>query len=140
MMNVIGRFDTPRALKLFGDWTDRIAAGELPFDKPPRPQGIERNIVLTTWDWSTPTAYMHDLISTDRRKPTINANGKLYGAPENSTDFFPVLDPKTHTATHDQASGARSEHADPQERSDGAIALLGGRADLGQPRPAFTTR
>jgi hypothetical protein len=99
MMNVIGRFDTQRALKMFGDWTDRIAAGELPFDKPARPQGIERNFVITTWDWSTPTGYMHDLISTDRRNPTINANGKLYGAPENSTDFFPVLDPKTHTAT-----------------------------------------
>ncbi len=99
MMNVIGRFETQRALKMFGDWTDRIAAGELPFDKPARPQGIERNFVLTTWDWSTPTGYMHDLISTDRRRPTVNANGKLYGAPEESTDFFPVLDPKTHTAT-----------------------------------------
>jgi hypothetical protein len=99
MMNVIGRFDTQRALKLYGDWTDRIAAGELPFDKPARPQGIERNLVITTWDWSTPTGYMHDLISTDRRKPTVNAGGKLYGAPENSTDLFPVLDPKAHTAT-----------------------------------------
>jgi hypothetical protein len=99
MMNVIGRFDTQRALNLYGDWTDRVAAGELPFDKPARPQGIERNIVITSWDWSTPTAYMHDLISTDRRKPTLNANGKIYGAPENSTDFFPVFDPKTHTAT-----------------------------------------
>ena len=100
MMNVIGRFDTQRALKLFGEWTDDIAKGALPFDKPARPQGVERNIVITTWDWSTPTAYMHDLISTDRRKPTVNAYGKLYGAPENSTDFFPVLDPKTHTASH----------------------------------------
>jgi hypothetical protein len=99
MMNVIGRFDTHRALTLFGDWTDRIAKGELPFDKPARPQGVERNIVLTTWEWSTPTGYMHDLISTDRRKPTVNAYGKLYGAPEESTDFFPVLDPKTHVVT-----------------------------------------
>src|SRR5262245_15607764 len=99
MMNVIGRFDVPRVLSMYGDWTDRIAKGELPFDKPARPQGVERNLVITTWDWSTPTGYMHDLISTDRRKPTVNANGKLYGAPENSTDLFPVLDPKTHTAT-----------------------------------------
>jgi hypothetical protein len=83
----------------WADWTDRVAAGELPFARPERPQGVERNIVLTLWDWSTPTAYMHDLISTDRRKPTVNAHGKLYGAPENSTDYFPVLDPKTHTAT-----------------------------------------
>jgi hypothetical protein len=99
MARDIGRVDTAHALKLYADWTDRIAAGELPFDKPARPQGIERNIVITSWDWSTPTGYMHDLISTDRRKPTINANGKLYGAPENSTDFFPVLDPNTHTAS-----------------------------------------
>lgn len=99
MVTVLGRLDSQRALTLFGDWTDRIAAGELPFDKPSRPQGVERNIVLTLWDWSTPTGYMHDLISTDRRKPTVNANGKLYGATEESTDFFPVLDPNTHTAT-----------------------------------------
>jgi hypothetical protein len=32
----------PRALALFADWTDRIAAGELP-PAPPRPKGLERN-------------------------------------------------------------------------------------------------
>ena len=99
MINVLNRFDRERVLANWADWTDRIAAGELPFARPERPQGRERDIVLTLWDWSTPTGYMHDLISTDRRKPTINANGKLYGAPEESTDFFPVLDPNTHIAT-----------------------------------------
>jgi hypothetical protein len=99
MINVLNRFDRERVLADWADWTDRIAAGELPFARPERPQGRERNIVLTLWDWSTPTGYMHDLISTDRRKPTVNAYGKLYGAPEESTDNFPVLDPRTHTAT-----------------------------------------
>jgi len=99
MINGMNRLGPQRGLENFADWTDRIAAGELPFDKPSRPQGVERNIVLTLWDWSTPTSYMHDLISTDRRKPTVNANGKLYGATEESTDFFPVLDPLTHSAT-----------------------------------------
>jgi hypothetical protein len=99
MITVAGRLGTERALSQWADWTDRIAAGELPFDQPARPQGIERNLVLTLWDWSHPGAYMHDLISTDRRKPTINANGKMYGAPENSTDYWPVLDPVRHTAT-----------------------------------------
>jgi hypothetical protein len=99
MTNALGRLDAPRALALWGDWTDRIAAGELPFAKPDRPRGLERNIVLTLWDWSTPTGYLHDLISTDRRKPTVNAKGKVYGATEESTDLFPVLDPNTHTAT-----------------------------------------
>ena len=37
--------------KYFGDWTDRVAKGELPHAKPPRPAGVERNIVVTTWDW-----------------------------------------------------------------------------------------
>jgi hypothetical protein len=99
MVNVAGRLGPKRALQLWGDWTDRIAAGELPFAQPSRPQGIERNVVLTLWDWSRPTAYLHDLIGTDRRKPTLYPNGKLYGSPEESTDYVPILDPVTHTAT-----------------------------------------
>jgi len=99
MINVMNRFDRERVLSDWADWTDRIAAGALPFARPDRPQGVERNVMLTLWDWSTPTGYMHDLISTDRRKPTVNANGKLYGAPEESTDNFPVLDPNTNTAS-----------------------------------------
>jgi len=84
---------------LWGDWTDRIAAGELPTSKPSRPQGVERNVVITLWDWSRPKAYLHDEIATDKRKPTVNANGPLYGATELSTDFVPVLDPVRHKAT-----------------------------------------
>lgn len=97
MATAIGRIDAPRALKHFADWTDRIAAGELPFAKPERPRGVERNVVITSWDWSEPTAYLHDSISTDKRNPTVNANGKIYGSPEESTDFAPVFDPKTHS-------------------------------------------
>ena len=99
MANAISRLDVPHALKLFADWTDRIAAGELPGTKPSRPQGVERNVVITLWDWSGPKAYLHDEIATDKRKPTINPYGKIYGSTEDSTDFFPILDPKTHTAT-----------------------------------------
>ena len=54
MVNAIGRLDTQRALKLFADWTDRIAAGELPASVPMRPQGVERNVVITLWDWADP--------------------------------------------------------------------------------------
>ncbi len=99
MARDINRLDAPRALQLFGDWTDRIAAGELPFAKPERPQGIERNLVLTLWDWGQPTTYLHDLIGTDRRNPRVNAHGKFYGSAEESTDFVPILDPNTHTAS-----------------------------------------
>src|SRR5882757_7446284 len=87
MANAMGRLDVPHALKLFANWTDRIAAGELPAAMPTRPQGAERNIVISVWDWSSPKAYLHDEISTDKRKPTLNAYGKLYGSTEESTDF-----------------------------------------------------
>jgi len=99
MVNAINRLDSKLAFQFFGDWTDRIAKGELPFAQPPRPQGAERNVVLTLWDWSRPTAYLHDEISTDRRKPTLNPNGKLYGTTEESTDFIPILDPVHNTVT-----------------------------------------
>ena len=88
----------PRTMQMFADWTDRIAAGEVP-PAPPRPQGIERNVVITMWDWADPKAYLHDLVSTDRRNPTINANGPIYGVLEASADYLPVLDPKTHTVS-----------------------------------------
>src|SRR3954471_18360635 len=95
-LNAMGR---ERALAMFADWTDRIAAGELP-PAPQRPQGVERNVVITEWDWASPKAYLHDEIATDKRKPSVNANGLLYGAPELSTDLVPVLDPVRHTATN----------------------------------------
>jgi hypothetical protein len=85
--------------KYFGDWTDRVAKGELPKSKPPRPTGVERNIVVTSWEWSTEKHYLHDLISSDRRYPTVNAYGPLFGSPEYSTDNMPILDPKTHKVT-----------------------------------------
>ena len=99
MTNNIGRLDARRALALFADWTDRIAAGELPASKPTRPQGIERNVVITLWDWAGPKDYLHDEASTDKRNPRVNANGLIYGATEESRDLFPVLDPVSHKAT-----------------------------------------
>jgi len=94
-LNVLGR---QRALAMFADWTARINAGEVP-PAPPRPRGIERNVVITMWDWADPRAYLHDLVSTDRRNPTVNANGPLYGVLEASADYLPVLDPVRHTAS-----------------------------------------
>jgi hypothetical protein len=89
--------------KYFADWTDRVAKGELPHTKPTRPQGRERDVVVTTWDWGTPKQYLHDLIASDRRFPTVNAYGPVFGSPEYSTDEWPILDPKTHTVTYFKA-------------------------------------
>src|SRR5207244_123913 len=87
-----------RALAMFADWTDRIAAGAVP-PTPPRPQGVERNVVITEWDWADPKAYLHDEVSTDRRNPTLNANGSIYGSLELSADYLPVLDPVRNTTS-----------------------------------------
>jgi hypothetical protein len=94
-LNQIGR---QRALAMFADWTDRIKAGEVP-PQPPRPQGVERNVVITEWDWADPKVYLHDEVSTDRRKPSVNGNGLIYGSLELSADFLPVLDPVHHTTS-----------------------------------------
>jgi hypothetical protein len=99
MVETIERFGTERGLRILSDWTDRIAAGELPATKPPRPEGIERNVVITVWDWSGPRTYLHDEVATDKRNPVINANGPIFGATENSTDLVPILDPLKNAAT-----------------------------------------
>src|SRR6185503_17984978 len=98
MMNAVSRLG-PTAFKNFGDWTDRIAKGELPFAKPSRPQGVERNIVITIRDWMNEKQYLHDVISSDRRFPTVNGYGPLVGSPEYSSDSIPILDPVKNTAT-----------------------------------------
>ena len=42
---------------------------------PPRPTGVERNLVLTMWNWGDNVAFVHDEIATDKRNPRVNANG-----------------------------------------------------------------
>src|SRR5207302_9420140 len=79
MNNYFSQFGRRRAMQMFGDWTNRITRGEVPAP-PPRPQGLERNIVVTTWDWAHETAYTHDESSTDTRNPTVNAYGPIYGS------------------------------------------------------------
>ncbi len=97
MLNGLNSIGKPRALAMYADWTDRIAKGELPASAPPRPQGAERNVVITEWDWADGKTYLHDEISTDKRNPTVNAYGSLYGSAEVSADYLPVLDPVKNT-------------------------------------------
>ena len=92
-INNMGR----RALTQWADWTDRVKAGEVP-PAPPRPQGLERNVVLTQWDYGDAKKYTHDANSTDKRNPTVNANGPIYIDPEVSTDALYVVDPVKHAA------------------------------------------
>ena len=112
MINAVALAGTQKIVSLFADWTDRIAAGELPKSQPPRPQGLERNVVLTMWDWSHDSAYLHDVTSTDRRNPTVNGYGPVYGSTELSSDLVPVLDP-----VHNVASEIKLPVTDPKQPS-----------------------
>ena len=133
MANAMGRLDVPRALKLFADWTDRIAAGELPAAKPVRPQGAERNIVISVWDWSDPKALS--------ARPDLDRQAQAHGQrlrkglriDGGQHRLLPRARSQGARGDRDQDAGARSQDADIQEQQHGAFALLGRRGDLGQP-------
>ncbi len=108
MVGGLSQLGAERAATEFGDWTSRIAHGELPAEDPPRPSGMERNIVVTQWDWADPKAYLHDEIASDKRNPSVNANGLIYGSPEESRDYLPVLDP-----VHNTISQVKVPYRDP---------------------------
>ena len=97
MMREIDRMGHDRTIGMYADWGDRIAKGELP-PVPPRPQGMERNVVLTVWDWSVRSSFLHALISTDKRNPSVNANGPVYGA-DWSAGILAVIDPVKNTSS-----------------------------------------
>src|SRR5881296_1797568 len=111
MVNGLEQLGPERALPMFANWSDGVAAGELP-PAPPRPQGVERNVVITEWDWADAKAYLHDEIATDRRNPTVNANGPIYGSLELSADYLPVLDP-AHNTTSKVALTVRDPNTPP---------------------------
>lgn len=85
-----------RSLKTYADWTDRVAAGELP-PAPPRPKGVERNLVLTLWDVGDDHSFMHDEVATDKNRPTVNAHGPIYAVSAGHGQLV-VMDPNANSA------------------------------------------
>ena len=74
-------------------WASRIEAGALP-PAPPRPSGIERNVVVTSWEFAEAPENVHDEIATDKRNPTLYPYGKIWGI--GGARNLWALDPKTH--------------------------------------------
>ncbi|MGD0906156.1 MAG: hypothetical protein ABSA96_01135, partial [Candidatus Acidiferrales bacterium] len=91
---MMGPLRNERGMAMFSDWEDRIAAGELP-PVPARPEGLERNVVLTVWDFSIPTGFPHDTTTTNRFHPTLNAYGPIY-SPDWAAGALAVLDPTSN--------------------------------------------
>ena len=83
--------------KLLADWTDRIKNGEAPKEAPPRPSGVQRNLVVSLWDWGSPIDARSDTAASDTRDPRVNGNGLVYGASQMS-DSLNVLDPLENKA------------------------------------------
>jgi hypothetical protein len=98
MDNVLTGLGREFTTKMFADWTTRIQNGETPFEKPARPVGAERNVVVTMWDWSDGKSYFHDVIASDKRDPKVSPNGKVFGVHENSSDMLTWVDPVANSA------------------------------------------
>jgi len=77
MYAVLNTQGKDRLLKTYAGWTERIAKGEVP-PAPPRPKGVERNLVVTLWDVGDDHSFMHDEVTTDKNRPTVNAGGPGY--------------------------------------------------------------
>ena len=131
----INRIGRPRAIQLYAEWTDRIRAGEVP-PAPPRPQGVERNVVLTSWGWGHPRGMVHDNVSTDKRNPTLYPDGPIYGVGGAGlviTDISARQSVRMDLPTRDRAAPAR--HLVRGVVDADTVALLGRRAGgAGQPQ------
>ena len=73
---------------------------------------------------TTPTRGMsHDLALTDRRKPTVNAKGLIYGATELGSDDVPVLDPVRNVKSYVAAKLRDDNTPSARTRESGRRAL-----------------
>src|ERR1700738_633029 len=89
------RFGEPR--KAFAAWTEAIAQGDAPKNAPPRPTGVQRNLVISLWDWGSPIDGRADNAAADLRNPQITATGKVYDVSQ-MTDALMELDPAENSA------------------------------------------
>jgi hypothetical protein len=110
--------------KYLGDWTDRIAAGELPAEAPERPSGLERNVVATVRDWSDGKAYM------------VSSTGRRSSAPTISRSSIPSRTRRRHSYIQSAmpTRRRRKRHRRLSRR------LIGARRRFGTARRTHTTR
>ncbi|MBI4263855.1 MAG: hypothetical protein HY657_05750 [Acidobacteria bacterium] len=62
-------------------------------------RGPEAGVWVIAETTDLPTKYSKTEVATDKRNPTVNPNGPIYGSLEASADYVPVLDPMRHTAS-----------------------------------------
>ena len=131
MTRDITRLDTERALALFGDWTDRIAAGELPFARPDASAGARAQPRHHEWDWISPTAYLHDEMRPTGATRASMRTARSTARPRTAPTSCPCSIPRAHRRARCCIRCAIRDAVD-EEQPDGAVSALGRRADLGQ--------
>ena len=101
---------------------------------PPRPTGVERNLVLTLWDVGDDHSFMHDLASTDKNRPTVNPNGPIYAVSAGHGSLV-VLNQRTNS-TEELEIPTRAPRAQVPSRfpaPNRPSLFWGERASLGEP-------
>ena len=113
MYGTLGTMGMPGTLKVLADWSDRIAKGEVP-PAPPRPKGVERNVVVTLRDVGDDHSFMHDEISTDKNHPNVNAGGPVYAVNAGHGQLV-IMNPRENS-THSIDIPTRAAKADVPSR------------------------
>ena len=99
MASAIGKLDTARALSLFANWTDRIAGGRTAICAafpPGRRRAKHRHHDVGLGDAYVLSSRRNVHRQAQSRPSTPTA--LIYGAPEESSDFVPILDPARNAA------------------------------------------
>lgn len=96
--------------QMFADWTDKVAAGAYPMKAPPRPAGLERNAVITQWDWAWANGTRADAVATSETDPSVNANGPVYGV-YTVGGRLAVMNPKDNSASDVMLGASQAETA-----------------------------
>ena len=122
MYSVLTTMGKDPALAMFTSWSDRIAKGEVP-PAPPRPTGVERNVVLTLWDWGT-----------DQQEPADGQRRRArlcrVGGPRDAGDRQPAHEQRRRD--RDPDAGAARQRPVTLPEADPAVALVRRRAPVGQ--------
>lgn len=120
---------------MFSEWTGRIAERAYPLSEPPRPRGAERNLVVTLWDWGSPTTVAPTAAASHAHNSRVNANGPVF-APSRSGDALIWIDPATHSAGEARIPATSADATDATIDAAGRVWLSATHRPASQP-PAF---
>ena len=115
MTGTLDQLGRQRMLAMFADWTDRIANGEVPA-APRRPQGIERNVVITAVGLGRPEGVPARRRLDRPPQPDGQREREDLRRARGERRLPPGARPRAQRVEQGAAHGARSEHAGRERR------------------------